>query len=93
MGNLRIKAGEWLFNQGATTVLLFALLYAMYRLAPSAVSKIHTGYIEIVQTVEASQERQIKTIVDEFRADQDRDRDLLIRLIEDHKVPLARNQP
>lgn len=76
------KALEWLLNQGPQTVLLFAVLFCMCRLTPHVIAKIQEGYERIVTTTHSHHERQIQTIVDEFRADQERDRDLLIRLLD-----------
>ncbi len=89
------KALEWFFNQGPQTVLLFVLLFGMYRLTPSLISKIQDGYVYVVNATQDSHSRQIQTIVDEFRADQERDRDLLIRLLDPigpHKYPTAQTQ-
>lgn len=86
------KALEWLLSQGPQTVLLFAVLFCLCRLTPHLLAKIQDGYVHVVTTSQSSHERQIQTIVNEFRADQDRDRDLLIRLLDPfgpHKFPTA----
>lgn len=72
------RAAEWLFSQGVSTVLLFAIfaiaVYAVRTLVPMHLNQIQEGYERVGD--------DLKSVADKFDKDQDRDQQLLMKLLD-----------
>ncbi|TWT57238.1 hypothetical protein KOR42_05960 [Thalassoglobus neptunius] len=71
------KFAAWLFNQGLATILLFGILYTIYSYGPAfnnIEEQQHTKQMESIAN-------SVESVVEEFRADQERDADLLDRIL------------
>lgn len=70
---------RWLEKQGLSTVLLFVFTAGVWFRLP-----------QMALEVESRQTEQVKSIADAFREDQERDTELLLRLLRDFPPRLAR---
>lgn len=72
------RAADWLFSQGVSTVLLFAILavavYSVRDLVPRHLMQIQEGYQRVGE--------DLKDVAEKFDKDQDRDQQLLMKLLE-----------
>lgn len=90
MPRFQSRAIDWLFQQGVSTVplllLLYGLGYAVERVVPRLLAEVQAGY----ERIAIIQDRQLQLLVDEFRADQERDQQLIEKLLSEQQRQPAR---
>jgi hypothetical protein len=82
----------WLFNQGASTVILIGILYAVYVKSDTVISKIDTGYsrnLAEMREITRVQAETVDKIISQWRED----RAIYLGLIRDASEKYRSSQP
>lgn len=80
---------EWLFRQGATTVLLFLIMLGLYVEVPKIVAAVTASYEKInadnasnIQAIHSSHTTQLKSLTDTFQEERSREREMTKEAVE-----------
>ena len=87
--DIKLKAIEWLFSQGASTVILVVILgylgYSVHTQVPRHIEAIQQGYVlqeqRFLQALDRRDE-QLTNALKGLSESHDKDRDLFLRLLE-----------